>query len=67
MAAALCPPLFGPSHAAVNLCSLWLCAGGNCCDGEGCGFTKREDHVQALDSQGRLLVFSGSQQNPRRP
>lgn len=34
---------------------------GNCCDGAMCGFTVREDHVQALDSQGRLVIFSGSQ------
>ena len=40
---------------------------GNCCDGPLCGFTVREDHVQALDSAGRLLIFSGSQQNPAGP
>ena len=41
---------------------------GNCCDGPtGCYFSRREDHVQALDAQGRLLIISGSQQNPPGP
>ena len=40
---------------------------GQCCDGPLCGFTKREDHVQVLDQQSRVLIISGSQQNPSGP
>lgn len=37
---------------------------GVCCAGANCGYEVREDHVQELDKSGRLLLFSGSRQNP---
>ena len=37
---------------------------GVCCNGANCGFEVREDHVAELDKNGRLLLWSGSRQNP---
>ena len=37
---------------------------GVCCAGANCGYQVREDHVQELDKNGRLLLWSGSRQNP---
>ena len=39
---------------------------GVCCAGANCGFEVREDHVQELDRTGRLVLWSGSRQNPSR-